>query len=85
MSRIGLLLPIPFNAHSNFQVSTVGFGDYSVQTDVGKVICAFFILFATVAFGNALSSVASIPLDRRRERLEKVRRGSASVLFSFFY
>eukprot|EP00051_Salpingoeca_urceolata_P016439 m.217995 g.217995 ORF g.217995 m.217995 type:complete len:539 (-) comp18676_c0_seq6:131-1747(-) len=51
-------------------VTTVGYGDYTPTTDAGKIVCALYVLGATAVFAHAMGSVANLPLERRRRKLE---------------
>ena len=50
--------------------TTVGYGDESPSTAPGRLIGSFYMLFAVVMFGVALSALADIPLSRRRDKME---------------
>eukprot|EP00041_Stephanoeca_diplocostata_P024100 m.603411 g.603411 ORF g.603411 m.603411 type:complete len:185 (-) comp22452_c3_seq26:2643-3197(-) len=53
-------------------VTTVGYGDVTVATDVGKAVMMVYLLIATVLFARIILNIASIPLKRRERRLEEM-------------
>lgn len=51
--------------------TTIGYGDEAPVTIAGRVFGTFYMLFAVVSFGVALSALADIPLARRRSKMER--------------
>eukprot|EP00939_MAST-03C_sp_MAST-3C-sp1_P003917 g3917.t1 len=50
--------------------TTVGYGDFSPSSDSGKLVGSLYLFFAVLVVAKALSSLADLPLARRRRRQE---------------
>lgn len=47
-------------------VTTVGYGDFSPQTELGQVFVSGYALFGTILLARSLGALAALPLERRR-------------------
>eukprot|EP00050_Salpingoeca_kvevrii_P006142 m.287674 g.287674 ORF g.287674 m.287674 type:complete len:451 (-) comp11825_c0_seq1:1528-2880(-) len=56
---------------SCISVTTIGYGDFSWTSDALKMFGALYLIVATMVFAHAVSTIANIPLERRRRRLEQ--------------
>jgi len=54
-------------------MTTVGYGDFSPQSQGGRVFAIFWILFGVLAVTRAISDVINIFMERRQKRKEEVR------------
>lgn len=53
-------------------VTTVGYGDFSFSTEEGRLFGVVYLVVGTVIIAKALSDIASIPLEARKARLERM-------------
>jgi hypothetical protein len=51
--------------------TTIGYGDMVPKTSLGKMFAIFFCTVCTLLVGQVLGSIVQIPLDLRRERMER--------------
>jgi len=52
-------------------LSTVGYGDISPKTDLGKLFTIFFIILGIVIFSAAITNITTKARKRREKRTEK--------------
>ena len=67
--------------------TTVGYGDFSPQTERGRVFAIFWIVFAVVLFGNAMEIVAELAFHKKlvlsqKSRLRRPISGKAFASFA---
>ncbi|GMH96712.1 hypothetical protein TrVE_jg14021 [Triparma verrucosa] len=54
-------------------VTTIGYGDIHPNTEVGKFLAIFYILFGVTAVGNVLSEIANKVIDHQhRDAMERI-------------
>lgn len=46
-------------------VSTIGFGDFSPQTQIGRALCIIYLPLAVISVGNAIGHVAELIVKRK--------------------
>lgn len=61
------LRPVEALYYSVVTVTTVGYGDYTPQTDAARAFITGYALFGTILLARSLAAIADIPLERRRK------------------
>jgi len=52
-------------------ITTVGYGDVTPKTDIGKWFACVYLLVGTVLMAKALADIAAVPLQVRRQHMEE--------------
>ena len=66
------LRPVEALYYSVVTVTTVGYGDYTPQTDAARAFITGYALFGTILLARSLAAIADIPLERRRKLQQKL-------------
>lgn len=55
-------------------IATVGYGDFTPQTDIGKLFTIFYVLIGLGIFVATATSIADAIIKERRERYDREHR-----------